>query len=109
MKAFSILLSFVAVAAAISGDEQAVFSAVGDALTDVKQTILNGKQEMDKWMHDGKEFIKQNNFFRSVVPKPATKDAVSKRTCKQCPVPQHVIVLHTPSCCDQPLCSFSSS
>ena len=32
-------------------------------LTDAKKAILKGKQNMQKWFHDGKEFIKQNGLL----------------------------------------------
>lgn len=63
MKAVNFLLLVLpfAVAAHYGGD-QAVFNA-GDFLSDSKQAILDGKQDLDKWMHDGKEFIKQNHLL----------------------------------------------
>jgi cathepsin A (carboxypeptidase C) len=32
-------------------------------LTDAKKVILKGKTNMQKWFHDGKEFIKQNGLL----------------------------------------------
>lgn len=34
-----------------------------DFLDDAKRAILRGKKNMDKWYHDGKEFIKQNELL----------------------------------------------
>jgi cathepsin A (carboxypeptidase C) len=32
-------------------------------LSDAKQAILKGKKDMQKWYHDGKEFLKQNGLL----------------------------------------------
>ena len=32
-------------------------------LTDAKKAILKGKTNMQKWFHDGKEFIKQHGLL----------------------------------------------
>jgi cathepsin A (carboxypeptidase C) len=32
-------------------------------IDDAKKAILDGKQELEKWIHDGKEFIKQDGLM----------------------------------------------
>jgi cathepsin A (carboxypeptidase C) len=32
-------------------------------LDEAKQAILQGKKNLDRWFHDGREFIKQNNLL----------------------------------------------
>ncbi len=32
-------------------------------LSDAKKAILKGKENMQNWYHDGKEYIKQNNLL----------------------------------------------
>lgn len=34
-----------------------------DYLSDAKKAILKGKKNLDKWYHDGKEYIKQNELL----------------------------------------------
>ncbi|KAF8894827.1 carboxypeptidase C [Infundibulicybe gibba] len=36
-------------------------------LSDAKQAILKGKQDMQRWFHEGKEFIKQNGLLYELV------------------------------------------
>jgi cathepsin A (carboxypeptidase C) len=37
--------------------------AVNEWLDDAKKAILKGKNNLEKWYHDGKEFIKQNELL----------------------------------------------
>jgi cathepsin A (carboxypeptidase C) len=37
--------------------------AVNEWLDDAKKAILKGKENLEKWYHDGKEFIKQNELL----------------------------------------------
>jgi cathepsin A (carboxypeptidase C) len=37
--------------------------AASEWLDDAKQAILMGKMNMEKWFHDGREYIKQDNLL----------------------------------------------
>jgi len=44
--------------------------SVADYLQDSKKEMLKGKVNMQKWMHAGKEYIKQDNLLcKSTIPK----------------------------------------
>ena len=45
----------------ISGDE--FHDAASEWLDDAKKVILKGKKNMEKWFHDGREYIKQDNLL----------------------------------------------
>ena len=45
----------------ISGDE--FRDAASEWLDDAKKVILKGKKNMEKWFHDGREYIKQDNLL----------------------------------------------
>ncbi|KAF5349522.1 hypothetical protein D9756_008992 [Leucocoprinus leucothites] len=45
--------------------------SVFDYLEDSKKAILKGKLNMQKWMHAGKEYIKQDNLLYELVSHPA--------------------------------------
>jgi cathepsin A (carboxypeptidase C) len=45
----------------ISGEE--FRDATSEWLDDAKQAILMGKKNMEKWFHDGREYIKQDNLL----------------------------------------------
>lgn len=51
----------------LGGDFNSVTSdwqrAVNDILDDGKKAILAGKNNLEKWWHDGKEFIKKNDLL----------------------------------------------
>ncbi|KIM49641.1 hypothetical protein M413DRAFT_438816 [Hebeloma cylindrosporum] len=49
----------------ISGDE--FRDAASEWLDDAKKAILKGKKNMEKWFHDGKEYIKQDNLLYEFV------------------------------------------
>ncbi|KAJ7079578.1 carboxypeptidase C [Mycena belliarum] len=51
-----------------SGD---ALHAVNEWLDDAKKAILKGKNNLEKWYHDGKEFIKQNELLYELVSHPA--------------------------------------
>ena len=40
-----------------------VFKDASEFLSDAEKVILKGKKNMEKWYHDGKEFIKQNDLL----------------------------------------------
>ncbi|KAI4518274.1 peptidase S10, serine carboxypeptidase [Schizophyllum commune Loenen D] len=40
-------------------------------LSDTKKAILSGKKNLDKWAHDGKEFIKQDGMLYELISHPA--------------------------------------
>ncbi len=67
MRAFNLLLLSLPFVAALPSDgghdEQVLLSSIGDVFNDPKQAILDSKHNMQKWIHDGKEFIKQNNLL----------------------------------------------
>ena len=39
-------------------------------LSDAKKAILSGKKNLDKWAHDGKEFIKQDGMLCAYLSSP---------------------------------------
>jgi cathepsin A (carboxypeptidase C) len=39
------------------------YHIVNEWLDDAKKAILKGKKNLEKWYHDGKEFIKQNELL----------------------------------------------
>ncbi|KAG5639177.1 hypothetical protein H0H81_006081 [Sphagnurus paluster] len=41
--------------------------STSEFLSDAKKAILKGKHNMQKWFHDGKEFIKQNGLLYEIV------------------------------------------
>jgi len=43
-------------------------SAAAEFLSDAKKAILRGKNEMQKWFHQGKEYIKQNGLLCADCP-----------------------------------------
>ncbi|KAJ6482920.1 carboxypeptidase C [Mycena vitilis] len=53
---------------ASSGD---AYHAVNEWLDDAKKAILKGKKNLDKWYHDGKEYIKQNELLYELVSHPS--------------------------------------
>lgn len=66
--------------------------ATADLLSDAKKAILKGKHNMQKWLHQGKEFIKQNGLlceclgfkhrFRTNWNQPKLKtDSLIRRAC----------------------------
>ncbi|KAF8061732.1 carboxypeptidase C [Lyophyllum atratum] len=89
MKAISLLLiSYLSLAGAnpIQGHDQVVFGgsealrrpfglpsfqsellATSEFLSDAKKAILKGKYNLEKWFHDGREFIKQNGLMYELV------------------------------------------
>ncbi|GLB35555.1 putative peptidase S10 family protein [Lyophyllum shimeji] len=46
---------------------EAELSATSEFLSDAKKAILKGKHNLEKWIHDGKEFIKQNGLLYEIV------------------------------------------
>ncbi|KIK04018.1 hypothetical protein K443DRAFT_676325 [Laccaria amethystina LaAM-08-1] len=48
-----------------------VFNDVLEFLSDTEKAILKGKKNMEKWYHDGKEFIKQNDLLYELVSHPS--------------------------------------
>ncbi|KAJ7875366.1 Alpha/Beta hydrolase protein [Mycena olivaceomarginata] len=44
---------------------------VNQWLDDTKKAILKGKKNLEKWYHDGKEFIKQNELLYELVSHPS--------------------------------------
>ncbi|KAK0492073.1 Alpha/Beta hydrolase protein [Armillaria luteobubalina] len=66
MKTFKLLLFSLPLAASFPAyGDQAVFG--DNDFGDPVQAILHGKQNMEKWVHDGKEFIKQDNLMYELV------------------------------------------
>ncbi|KAJ7657895.1 carboxypeptidase C [Mycena polygramma] len=53
---------------ASSGD---AYHGVNEWLDDAKKAILKGKKNLDKWYHDGKEYIKQNELLYELVSHPS--------------------------------------
>lgn len=49
--------------AAFPSSESKWDATSSDFLSDAKQVILKGKENMQKWYHDGKEFLKQNGLL----------------------------------------------
>ncbi|KAF7373349.1 Carboxypeptidase [Mycena sanguinolenta] len=47
------------------------YQPVNEWLSDAKKAILKGKNNLEKWYHDGKEFIKQNGLLYEVVSHPS--------------------------------------
>ncbi|KAJ7468642.1 carboxypeptidase C [Mycena latifolia] len=54
-----------------SGD---ALHAVNEWLDDAKKAILKGKNNLEKWYHDGKEFIKQNELLYELVSHPSFEE-----------------------------------
>ncbi|KAJ7147304.1 carboxypeptidase C [Mycena filopes] len=54
-----------------SGD---AYHAVNEWLDDAKKSILKGKKNLEKWYHDGKEFIKQNELLYELVSHPSFEE-----------------------------------
>ncbi|KAH9483643.1 Carboxypeptidase Y-like protein A [Psilocybe cubensis] len=52
----------------ISGDE--FLDVASEWLDDAKKAILKGKKNLDKWFHDGREFIKQDNLLYEYITHP---------------------------------------
>ena len=60
--------------------QQHIFGTFGDKfhgmgmewMTDTKKAILEGKKNLEKWHHEGKEYIKQDNLLceKQAVPCP---------------------------------------
>lgn len=48
-----------------------VFKDASEYLSDAEKVILKGKKNMEKWYHDGKEFIKQNDLLYELVSHPS--------------------------------------
>ena len=77
MRAFCLLLPILSLPSvlAVPTSEQVILGDVRpfsgnafddvtqDFLNDTKKVILKGKTNMQKWFHDGKEFIKQNGLM----------------------------------------------
>ncbi|TRM61781.1 Alpha/Beta hydrolase protein [Schizophyllum amplum] len=53
------------------GNAPSVESYATQFLSDAKQAILSGKKNFDKWVHDGKEFIKQDGMLYELISHPA--------------------------------------
>ena len=50
-----------------------------DFLSEADKLILKGKKNMDKWVHDGKQFIKQNGLLcESFILRCTTSVLISK-------------------------------
>ncbi|KAJ7608663.1 carboxypeptidase C [Roridomyces roridus] len=47
---------------------------VNEWLDDAKKAILKGKNNLEKWYHDGKQFIKQNELLYELVSHPALEE-----------------------------------
>ncbi|KAJ7819506.1 carboxypeptidase C [Mycena leptocephala] len=47
------------------------YHIVNEWLDDAKKAILKGKKNLEKWYHDGKEFIKQNELLYELVSLPS--------------------------------------
>jgi len=85
MRAFCLLLPILSLASvlAVPTSEQVILGDVRpfsgnafddvtqDFLNDTKKVILKGKTNMQKWFHDGKEFIKQNGLMYEFVSHPS--------------------------------------
>uniref|UniRef100_A0A8H7XYL3 Uncharacterized protein n=1 Tax=Psilocybe cubensis TaxID=181762 RepID=A0A8H7XYL3_PSICU len=52
----------------ISGDE--FLDVASEWLDDAKKAILKGKKNLDKWFHDGREFIKRDNLLYEYITHP---------------------------------------
>lgn len=66
MKFLQLLSAILPAAAVVAFEyEQTVLgnARVGEWVDEAKQVILDGKQNMEKWLHDGKEFIKQDGLM----------------------------------------------
>lgn len=53
----------------ISGDEFRDVAA--EWLDDAKKAILHGKNDLEKWYHQGKEYIKQDNLLCTSLSQPS--------------------------------------
>ncbi|EAU81994.2 carboxypeptidase C [Coprinopsis cinerea okayama7 len=51
-----------------------VKDAASQYLSDAKKTILKGKKNMEKWIHDGREYIKQDNLLYELVTHPSFRE-----------------------------------
>lgn len=49
-------------------------NAANHFLSDAKKAILYGKKNMEKWYHDGREYIKQNDLLCELFLVAATKE-----------------------------------
>ncbi|KAJ7072804.1 carboxypeptidase C [Mycena amicta] len=47
---------------------------VNEWLDDAKKAILRGKKNLEKWVHDGKEYIKQNELLYELVSHPVFEE-----------------------------------
>ncbi|KAJ7260953.1 carboxypeptidase C [Mycena haematopus] len=47
------------------------YHVVNEWLDDAKKAVLEGKKNLEKWYHDGREFIKQNELLYEVVSLPS--------------------------------------
>ncbi|KAJ3934630.1 MAG: carboxypeptidase C [Lentinula lateritia] len=52
-------------------DQSVVMNVVDQFLSDAKKAILKGKKNMQNWIHDGREYIKQNDLLYELVSHPA--------------------------------------
>ncbi|KAJ7260949.1 carboxypeptidase C [Mycena haematopus] len=55
----------------VPGLSSDTYHIVNEWLDDAKKAILKGKKNLEKWYHDGKEFIKQNELLYEVVSLPS--------------------------------------
>ncbi|KAJ4486154.1 carboxypeptidase C [Lentinula aciculospora] len=73
--------------------EQTTLKSVDQFLTDVEKAILKGKKNMQNWIHDGKEYIKQNDLLYELVSHSAFAS--------------HQLRLTEPSLCDSSVKQYS--
>ncbi|KAF7297920.1 Carboxypeptidase [Mycena chlorophos] len=51
-----------------------VLNAVNDLLSDATKAILHGKKNLQKWWHDGRQFIKQDELLYELVEHPVFQE-----------------------------------
>ncbi|KAF5372899.1 hypothetical protein D9758_001450 [Tetrapyrgos nigripes] len=104
---FCWLLPLISISALASPAEQVVLgdvfknvrlptkfeSTANKFLSDAKKAILFGKENMQKWYHDGREFIKQNDMLYELVSHPDFD--------------QHQLRVTEPSLCDPDVKQYS--
>ncbi|KAF9041173.1 Alpha/Beta hydrolase protein [Rhodocollybia butyracea] len=76
-----------------SSNKDAVKNVADRFLSDAKKAILKGKQNMQNWYHDGREYIKQNDLLYELVSHPSFH--------------QHQLRLTEPSICDPSVKQYS--
>ncbi|KAF9067341.1 carboxypeptidase C [Rhodocollybia butyracea] len=74
-------------------NKDAVKNVADRFLSDAKKAILKGKQNMQNWYHDGREYIKQNDLLYELVSHPSFH--------------QHQLRLTEPSICDPSVKQYS--